>query len=111
VRRYIPLFFAAAGCTVVKPVTCGVVHPIRSVGTLFEESTAEPDEVDDTPTFVGVCEFPLVLPVYFAYKAVVGVIGGLGTGIVSDFNVVSGHASWDRTLANLTRPNKTNAVR
>ena len=112
-RMLLPCLAAVCGeaCTVVKPVTCGVVHPIRSVGALFEDTTSEPEEVDDTPTFVAVLEFPLVLPLYFAYQAVVGVIGGLGTGIVSDFNVVSGHASWDRTIENLTRPDKTNAVR
>jgi hypothetical protein len=100
-----------AGCTVVKPITCAVVHPIRSVGALFDESSAETDEVDDTPTAVALVEFPILVPVFFVYKSFVGVIGGLGTGLVSDFNVVSGHASWDKTLDNLTRPDKTNAAR
>jgi hypothetical protein len=98
-------------CTVIKPITCAVVHPIRSVAALFDDATAEPEEVDDTPTAVALIEFPILLPVYFFYKSFVGVVGGLGTGIVSDFNVVSGHASWDKTLDNISRPNKTNAAR
>jgi len=101
----------AGGCTVVKPVVCAVVHPIRSVGALFDEASSRPDEVDDVPTAVALVEFPILLPVFFVYKSFVGIIGGFGTGIVSDFNVVSGHATWDRTLDNLTRPDKTNADR
>jgi hypothetical protein len=98
-------------CTVVKPIACGVVHPIRSVAQLFEESSRAPEEPDDTPTAIALIEFPILLPAFFVYKCFVGVVGGLGTGIASDFNFVSGHASWDKTLENLTRPGKTNAAR
>jgi hypothetical protein len=113
-RRATPVLLVVAvlcGCTVVKPVTCAVVHPIRGVVALFEESSSEPGEVDDTPTVVALIEFPFVLPVFFVYKSIVGAIGGLATGVVSDFNVVSGHASWDKTFENVTRPDKTNAAR
>ncbi|MBK8180061.1 MAG: hypothetical protein IPK67_14500 [Planctomycetes bacterium] len=113
-RALFPLFGCAlllASCTVVKPVACGIVHPIRSIAALFEESSSEPDEVDDAPTFVALVELPFVLPVFYVYKTFVGVIGGLATGLVSDFNVVTGHASWDKSVENVTRPGKTNADR
>lgn len=113
-RHLLYLLFAAAlgsGCTVLKPITCAVVHPVRSVAELYSESSSEPDEVDDTPTLVALIEFPIVVPAFFVYKCFVGAVGGLGTGLASDFNVVSGHASWDRTISNLTRPGKTNAAR
>ena len=101
----------AASCTVVKPVACGIVHPIRQVGELFDEASDPADEVDDAPAAVALIELPLLVPAYFVYECFVGVIGGLCTGIVSDFNVVSSHASWDKTLENATRPGKTNAER
>jgi len=99
------------GCTIAKPVACAVVHPIRSAADLFEDSSREPEEVDDPPTAAALIELPVLLPAFLAYKGFVGLVGGLVTGVVSDFNVVSGHASWGRTLENLTRPDKTNAAR
>ena len=116
--RFLSCLLAASilgGCTVVKPVACGIVHPIRSVVALFHEASetdsADSNDVDDAPTVVALIELPIVLPVFYVYKTFVGVLGGFTTGIVSDFNVVSGHASWDKTFENVTRPNKTNAAR
>lgn len=98
-----------SSCTVVKPVTCALVHPVRGVAELVEEAADTPEEPDDLPTAGALVEVPVILPVFLVYKSFVGAVGGLVSGLVSDLNVVTGHASWDRTVENLTRPGKTNA--
>lgn len=102
-------FVAAAGltsCTAVKPLVCTITYPIDNL----RERLAAPDGPDsheELPPVAVVVAAPVIIPLRFVSEAVIGCVGGLVSGLVSDLNVVTGNFS--SPARNLGRPFRTNA--
>lgn len=103
-----------SACTVVKPVVCAVSSPVQFVAeTLDTRDLDDPDEravadAESLPTPCLCVAAPIVIPVRIVERIFNGFVGGLCTGLVSDLNVLVGHA--EHPTKNLTRAWATNAT-
>ena len=97
----------AGGCTAVKPVVCAFTYPLD----VMSQSAETPDEpgpdYDDIPPPLLCVAAPVLLPLRFVGLSVMGIGGGIVSGLASDLNVITWH--FDDPFANLTKPFKTNA--
>lgn len=103
-----------SSCTIVKPVACAIVYPAVSVIRLFEDADRNDrskDEYKGTPGGLAIVELSLLLPVFYAYKTAVGLLGGLFTGFVSDLNIVTGNATMTGTFETILNPRHVNQRR
>ena len=106
------LLLMTTACTVVKPVTCAVTHPIFSIVEIWDEAgEKDEDRHNELPTGVAVVEAVVLLPAFWVYKTAVGAVGGLFTGFVSDLNMIVGEASFDSSLDTILDPIHTNKER
>jgi len=99
---------AASGCTIVKPVACGLTAGTIETANRIE-ARSEEDEPDDLPAPLLVAALPVLFPLNFAYWTAHGTVAGLFSGFASDLNLVTGHGSIDRTWETMLVPMKTNA--
>jgi hypothetical protein len=101
---------AASGCTIVKPVACGLTAgTIETIARV--EAHSEEREPDDLPGPLLVAALPVLFPLNFVYWTAHGTVAGLFSGFASDLNLVTGHGSIDKTWETMLVPMKTNAVR
>jgi hypothetical protein len=104
----------ASSCTIIKPVACAIVYPAVSVVRLFEgaDRKSEPEsKYEDIPTGLALVELTILLPVFYAYKTTVGLLGGLFTGFVSDLNIVTGNANLKGSYETILDPARVNQRR
>jgi hypothetical protein len=106
-RTMLPLLgVCLAGCTAIKPLVCTFTYPIDNIRQRLDA----PDGLyphEDLPPVAVLVAAPVVVPLRFVSEAVIGCVGGLFSGFVSDLNVVTGNFS--APARNLTRPFQTNA--
>jgi len=98
---------ALPSCTLIKPIPCAVVHPIRLIQRDIDDKPEE--RADDVPLAFALVEAPILIPLKYVYYTVYSVVGGVFSGLASDFITVTGGASIKQTKENLTRPMRTNA--
>jgi len=103
------LTVVTSGCTVVKPVTCAVVHPINEFGRALKARDKEEDDYNSLPVIPLLVVAPILIPVNYAVHTVRGAVGGLASGFVSDLNIITGNATKRTTMETMTEPFKTNA--
>jgi hypothetical protein len=99
---------AATGCTIVKPVACGLTAGTIETANRIDRASEE-DEPDDLPGPLLVAALPVLFPLNFVYWTAHGTVAGLFSGFASDLNLVTGHGTIDRTWETLLVPMKTNA--
>ena len=98
-------------CTLIKPITCGTVHPARVlVARWHNVDKSDEEEHNDLPTVMTFIAAPVLIPLNYAYWTTHSTISGLLTGIVSDLNVITGNATVETTVETLFKPLKTNAT-
>lgn len=102
------LIAPAAGCTLVKPVACGLTAGTIETARRID-SRSEEREPDDLPGPLLIAALPVLFPLNFAYWTAHGTVAGLFSGFGSDLNLVTGHGTIDRTWETLLVPMKTNA--
>ena len=100
----------ASGCTIVKPVACGLTAGYQETVDRVGSHVYEEREPDDLPGPLLVAALPVLFPLNFVYWTAHGTVAGLFTGFASDLNLVTGHGSIDRTWETMLVPMKTNAV-
>jgi len=100
-----------SGCTVVKPVTCAVVHPINEFGRALKarDQKDEEEAYNDLPLIPLLVVAPILIPINYVAHTVRGAVGGLASGFVSDLNIITGNATERTTMGSMTEPVKTNA--
>ena len=102
----------SAGCTVIKPVVCGIVYPVLAIKERIDHPLDDDDDEDynDLPTVLSLLALPVLLPLDFGYLTVRSTVAGLYTGLASDLNALTGNATLNSTMDSLLRPTKTNAL-
>jgi len=102
----------SAGCTIIKPVACGVAYPVLAIKERIDHPADEDDDEDynDLPMAMSLLALPVLLPLDFSYLTVRSTVAGLYTGLASDLNALTGNASLNSTMDSLLSPSKTNAL-
>ena len=100
----------ATGCTVLKPVACGVVVPIAHVANRLDQDDDDDEDYNDLPALVLLSVAPILIPLNYVYYTLYGAFGGLVSGFVSDLNLITGHGSFRNSKDTIFKPMRTNAV-
>lgn len=93
-------------CTAVKPLVCTISYPVDNIGERLD-SPDDPDSHEALPPAAVLVAAPVIIPLRFLSEALIGCVGGLCSGFVSDLNVITGNFS--SPTRNLTKPFRTNA--
>ena len=107
------LLGASVGCSVTKPIACAALYPpARVAGRVLDADSAgaEGESHNDLPTPALVIAAPVLVPLNYIHWLLHGTVAGLVSGVVSDLNMLTGHATWESSLSTLLRPLKTNAL-